>query len=101
MPEDIESLMTGTKSVNASLLKPLQVSGNHPPKTYTQSPTTMNQLDMLSADMAPGSPRFNSTTKSHESSKWRINDMLLSHPTILFLSCACRYICMVREKTKA
>lgn len=96
----MDSLITGNISAKAARVNPFHVLGHQPPKIYTNIPITTDQLEMLIAARAPAIPHSSLYTKIQESTKWNTNDVADSHPTTRFLSWACRYIWMVRLKTK-
>uniref|UniRef100_A0A2P2J8K0 Uncharacterized protein n=1 Tax=Rhizophora mucronata TaxID=61149 RepID=A0A2P2J8K0_RHIMU len=55
---------------------------------------------MFIAPIAPAIPQLSLVTIIQDKSTSRKKEPAESHPTMLFCICACKYICMVRLKTK-
>ena len=85
-PEDIESFTTGGMSVKAAVVNPLHVLGHQPPKMYTNSPMTIDHVDIIIAPNASGTPKFGLTTKIQDNNTGSTNAEADNHPTIMFLS---------------
>ena len=100
IPEDTESFIIGNKSEKEDEVNPFHVRGHHPQKIYKSCPIIDNQLDIIIALIAPGTPKFSLLTKIHDKNTWRTNDAAESHPTIMFFIWDCKYLRVVKEKTK-
>lgn len=68
-PEDNDSFNTGNRLEKAAKVNPFQVSGHHPPITYTNSPIKINHVDAIIAIIAPGIPKLSLLTKIHDSTR--------------------------------
>ena len=99
-PEDTESFITGHRSMKAAIVNPFHEFGHQPPKMYTNSPNIGNQLAMLYAPKAPLTPKSRMFTNIQDKRMWSTNEAADNHPIIEFLSCACKYIWIVKAKIK-
>ena len=60
---------------------------------------TIDHVDIIIALNAPGTPKFGLATKIQDNNTGSTNEEADNHPTIMFLSWACKYIWMVKVKT--